>query len=79
MPHMITVDHSGNVWTTDVGKQVATKWSPTGEKLLELGTPLEPGNDKTHFCKPTQVLLSALIVRSQVKQLDAVSLHCLSL
>ncbi|BDA41933.1 probable peptidyl-glycine alpha-amidating monooxygenase [Coccomyxa sp. Obi] len=58
MPHMITVDTSGNVWTTDVGKQVATKWSPTGKKLMELGTPMEPGNDKTHFCKPTQVAVA---------------------
>ncbi len=55
MPHMITMDTSGNMWTTDVGKQVATKWSPTGKKLMELGTPMEPGNDRTHFCKPTQV------------------------
>ncbi|KAK9908849.1 hypothetical protein WJX75_003782 [Coccomyxa subellipsoidea] len=58
MPHMITADNSGNVWTTDVGKQVATKWSPTGKKLLELGTPLEPGSDKAHFCKPTQVAVA---------------------
>ena len=55
MPHMTTVDNSGNVWTTDVGTHVATKWSPAGKKLLELGTSLEPGSDRTHFCKPTQV------------------------
>jgi hypothetical protein len=63
MPHMITADNSGNVWTTDVGKQVATKWSPTGKKLLELGTPLEPGSDKAHFCKPTQVCRLSLTAK----------------
>lgn len=55
MPHMITADNNGDVWTTDVGAHVATKWSPSGEKLLELGTWLEPGHDEKHFCKPTQV------------------------
>jgi hypothetical protein len=56
MPHMITVDKHGDVWTTDVGTHVATKWSPAGKKLLELGARLEPGHDQKHFCKPTQVL-----------------------
>ncbi len=55
MPHMITADNAGSVWTTDVGAHVATKWSPSGERLLELGTRMEPGHDQKHFCKPTQV------------------------
>ena len=57
MPHMITLDNEGNVWTTDVALHVATKWSPAGVKLLELGTRLQPGHDTTHLCKPTQVCL----------------------
>lgn len=53
---MITVDKEGNVWTTDVALHVATKWSPAGSKLLELGERLVPGHDKEHLCKPTQVI-----------------------
>ena len=56
---MITVDKEGNVWTTDVALHVATKWSPAGTKLLELGQRVVPGHDKEHLCKPTQVNLTA--------------------
>lgn len=55
LPHMITVDKESNVWTTDVALHVATKWSPSGKKLLELGERLVPGHDRQHLCKPTQV------------------------
>eukprot|EP00884_Botryococcus_braunii_P000484 jgi/Botrbrau1/10436/Bobra.0133s0043.1 len=57
MPHMITVDRHGNVWVTDVALQQAIKFRPDGERLLTLGLELEPGHDKEHFCKPTQVAL----------------------
>jgi len=57
---MITVDKEGNVWTTDVALHVATKWSPSGTKLLELGERSVPGHDKEHLCKPTQVIQTAL-------------------
>ena len=55
LPHMITEDTEGNVWTTDVALHVATKWSATGTKLLELGQRQVPGHDKEHLCKPPQV------------------------
>lgn len=55
LPHMITVDNEGNLWTTDVAAHVAIKWSPAGAKLLELGRRGQPGHDKEHLCKPTQV------------------------
>lgn len=55
MPHMITADRHGNVWVTDVALQQAIKFGPKGERLLTLGVELEPGHDKDHFCKPTQV------------------------
>ncbi len=55
LPHMITVDKEGAVWTTDVALHVATKWSSSGKKLLELGKRLVPGHDEQHLCKPTQV------------------------
>jgi hypothetical protein len=54
MPHMVTVDNAGFVWTTDVGLHTACKFSPAGERVLCLGVPLEPGHDAEHLCKPTQ-------------------------
>lgn len=67
-PHGIEVDTGGNVWVTDAvsaartppgtrGHQVV-KFSPTGEVLLVLGTPGEPGNDSTHFNAPSDVVVS---------------------
>ncbi len=61
LPHMITVDKEGDVWTTDVALHVATKWSSAGTKLLELGHRLVPGHDKEHLCKPTQVSCAAIL------------------
>ena len=53
MPHMATVDTSGNVWLTDVGSHEVFKFTERGKLLLTLGTHLVPGSDGTHFCKPT--------------------------
>ena len=39
----------------DVGLHQALKFTPDGKPLMALGTPLQPGNDATHFCKPTRV------------------------
>ncbi len=55
MPHMISVDLDGNIWVTDVGLHQAIKFSPAGEKLMELGERLVHGNNGTHLCKPTKV------------------------
>ena len=60
MPHMITVDKHGHVWTVDVAAHTATKWSAKGKRLLQLGVPGEPGSGAGHLCKPTQVGLQGL-------------------
>ena len=57
MPHMVTVDNAGFVWTTDVGLHTACKFTAAGERVLCLGVPLEPGHDERHLCKPTQARL----------------------
>lgn len=31
------------------------KFSPTGQVLLTVGTKLQPGKSRDHFCKPTRV------------------------
>jgi sugar lactone lactonase YvrE len=36
IPHSIKVDADGNVWTTDAGDGLVTKFTPDGKKLLEI-------------------------------------------
>lgn len=56
MPHGLSVDRDGNVWVTDVGShQVFKIDAKTGEVLLTLGTAGMPGNDRSHFARPTDV------------------------
>jgi len=62
---------SAKVWLVDVGAHTVSKFAWPGQsqedsrgfimpKLeLQLGTPLEPGNDDTHFCQPTDVSVNA--------------------
>lgn len=57
MPHMVTVDNAGFIWTTDVGLHTACKFTAAGERVLCMGVPLEPGHDEGHLCKPTQARL----------------------
>lgn len=66
-PHGIDVDNAGNVWVTDAvspertegtrGHQVI-KFSPTGEVLMVLGTPGEPGAGANHFNSPADVVVA---------------------
>ncbi|MBB5034502.1 peptidyl-alpha-hydroxyglycine alpha-amidating lyase family protein [Prosthecobacter vanneervenii] len=55
MPHGLTVDHTGNLWLTDVGLHQVFKCSPSGEVLLTRGEAGVPGDDTTHFNLPTDV------------------------
>ena len=64
MPHMVTVDKQGHLWTTDVASHTVVKWSAAGKKLLELGVHMEPGHDEGHFCKPTQARAALLLPAS---------------
>jgi sugar lactone lactonase YvrE len=73
-PHGMDVDREGNVWVADArsananelerfpdaaGKgHTVTKFSPTGEVLLVLGTPGETGDPPTHFTEPNDVLVA---------------------
>ncbi len=70
-PHGLEVDPQGNVWVTDAaadertsgpnargrGHQVV-KFSPTGEVLMRLGTAGVPGNDRTHFNAPSDIVVA---------------------
>jgi sugar lactone lactonase YvrE len=64
-PHGIAVDREGNVWITDFSANAAGtrghqvhKFSPTGELLLSLGTPGQPGNDGAHLNEPNDVIVA---------------------
>ncbi|CAM4924423.1 unnamed protein product [Rotaria socialis] len=57
MPHGLAVDSEENLWLTDVGMHQVFKYS-NGERVLTLGEPFVPGNDESHFCKPTDVVAS---------------------
>jgi len=59
MPHGLSVDKHDNIWITDVGLHQVFKFSPTGQKLLELGVAREPGSSNRHFCKPTDIAVAS--------------------
>lgn len=57
IPHGLSLDReANNVWLTDCALHQVFKYSIDGsQELLVLGTAFTPGNDDTHFCKPTSV------------------------
>ena len=58
MPHGLTVDADNNVWVTDVGLHQVFKFSHDGQLLMKLGEARVPGNDSTHFNRPTDVAIT---------------------
>lgn len=54
-PHGCRVDPEGNVWVTDNADHRVLKFTPEGKLLLTLGVKNQPGEDDTHFNKPTDV------------------------
>ncbi|CAF1263579.1 unnamed protein product [Rotaria magnacalcarata] len=57
MAHGLAVDSVENLWLTDVGMHQVFKYS-NGERVLTLGESFVPGNDESHFCKLTDVVVS---------------------
>ncbi|XP_068626403.1 peptidyl-alpha-hydroxyglycine alpha-amidating lyase 1-like isoform X2 [Battus philenor] len=57
IPHGITVDNVGNVWLTDVALHQVFKFTPNqrNKPAMVLGEKFIPGDDQTHFCKPSAV------------------------
>jgi 6-bladed beta-propeller protein len=58
-PHRILVnpyDADRHVWLVDDGAHAIYKFTRDGKKLvMTLGTPMQPGNDGTHFNRPTDI------------------------
>jgi peptidylamidoglycolate lyase len=55
MPHGLFVDRQDNVWLTDVAYHLVTKYSHDGRLLLTIGERGVPGDDETHFNRPTDM------------------------
>lgn len=58
LPHSLTVDEHDNLWITDVALHQVFKFSRDGKLLLTLGERGVPGNDGSHFNRPTDVAVT---------------------
>ncbi|CAD5211293.1 unnamed protein product [Bursaphelenchus xylophilus] len=58
MPHGLTIDHDDNIWLTDVGRHQVIKLNKDFQPIFTLGEKMVPGDDNTHFCKPTDVAVA---------------------
>jgi DNA-binding beta-propeller fold protein YncE len=54
-PHMVKCDENDNIWAIDDNGHVLYLYSPEGEVLRTLGTKGAPGEDGSHFDKPTDI------------------------
>lgn len=54
-PHMAKCDEKSNVWLIDDGGHVLYLYSPEGEIIKTLGVKGVPGEDGTHFNRPTDI------------------------
>ena len=57
--HQIKIDKEGNIWLADVGLHLVRKFTREGKELLRIGTKGEPGRDKTHLNKPTDMAIAS--------------------
>ncbi len=54
-PHMVKCDEDDNIWAIDDNGHALYLYSPEGEVLRTLGTKGVPGEDGSHFDKPTDI------------------------
>ncbi|HKI02653.1 MAG TPA: peptidyl-alpha-hydroxyglycine alpha-amidating lyase family protein [Thermoanaerobaculia bacterium] len=59
MPHAIRVDPQGNVWTTDAASSHVTKYSSTGQVLLDIEIGGQPSPCRNNFCGTTDIAFAA--------------------
>jgi peptidylamidoglycolate lyase len=55
MPHGLRTDRDDNIWVTDIGLHQVMKFSHDGNLLMTVGVKGEPGLDRKHFDKPTDI------------------------
>lgn len=56
--HFLRLDPRGNVWVADVTGHVVLEFTPEGKLLRTLGTRDVPGEDATHFNRPTDMAIT---------------------
>ena len=57
-PHRVLVnpyDPQKHIWFVDDGAHAIYKFTPEGKLVQTIGTPMQPGNDETHFARPTDI------------------------
>jgi DNA-binding beta-propeller fold protein YncE len=57
--HGLRVDRDDNIWITDIGHHLVTKFDREGKVLLTLGKKDQPGDGTDHFNKPTDTAVAA--------------------
>jgi len=55
IPHAIRLDPEGNVWTVDAGSSTIIKFSPKGEKLLQIDVGGQPEPARSAFNGTTDI------------------------
>jgi hypothetical protein len=55
IPHSIRIDPAGNVWTTDAESSTILKFTPEGQKLLEIEVGEQPPVGRSHFVGTTDI------------------------
>jgi NHL repeat len=58
-PHQVRINREGDVWLVDSGLHCVRKYTTDGKLLLTIGTPGEPGEDSTHFNRPTDLAITS--------------------
>jgi hypothetical protein len=55
LPHAIRLDPAGNVWTVDANSSMIYKFSPAGQKLLEISVGGQPTGSRSAFVGTTDI------------------------
>jgi hypothetical protein len=55
IPHAIRLDREGNVWTVDAASSIVTKFSPKGDKLLQINVGGQPETAQSSFRGTTDI------------------------
>jgi sugar lactone lactonase YvrE len=55
IPHSIRIDPVGNVWTTDAESSTILKFTPEGQKLLQIDVGEQPPVRRSHFVGTTDI------------------------
>lgn len=58
LPHSLTIDSKDNIWVADVALHQVFKFSHDGKLLLTLGESGVPGDDVSHFNRPSDVAVA---------------------